>query len=250
MSIFRLLLWAVPWRGLLAIDLGAAAERPIPRVPLFDNLGTLHHPITTNSNEAQQYFDQGLRFVYAFNHEEAIMAFEEAARLDSSAAMAYWGVALASGPNINAAMDKAAERRAWDAVQKARSHRAHASPAEQAYIDAIGKRYNLNTHTRPALDKAYANAMRLVWRQFPNDPDAGALFAEALMDLRPWDLWTAAGRPKPGTEELLSTLESLLARFPKLPEELEYRFVGRTLILLDITANLIVDYAPQIGPSL
>ena len=222
MSIFRLLLWAVPWLGLLAIDLGAAAERPIPRVPLFDNLGTLHHPITTNSNEAQQYFDQGLRFVYAFNHEEAIMAFEEAARLDPSAAMAYWGVALASGPNINAAMDKAAERRAWDAVQKARSHRAHASPAEQAYIDAIGKRYNLNTHARPALDKAYANAMRLVWRQFPNDPDAGVLFAEALMDLRPWDLWTTAGRPKPGTEELLSTLESLLARFPDHPGACHY----------------------------
>ena len=96
--------------------------------------------------------------------------------------MAYWGVALASGPNINAAMDKVGERRAWDAVQKARSHRAHASPAEQAYIDAIGKRYNVNAHSRPALDKAYADAMRVVWRRFPNDPDAGVLFAEALME--------------------------------------------------------------------
>ena len=222
MSIFRLLLWAVPWLNLLAIDLGTAAERSVPRVPLFDNLGTLHHPITTNSNEAQQYFDQGLRFVYAFNHEEAIRSFEEAARLDPSAAMAYWGVALASGPNINAAMDKAAERRAWDAVQKARAHRAHASAADQAYIDAIGKRYSLNTHARSVQDKAYADAMRLVWRQFPNDPDAGVLFAEALMDLHPWDLWTAAGRPKPGTEELVSTLESLLARFPDHPGACHY----------------------------
>jgi tetratricopeptide (TPR) repeat protein len=222
MSIVRILLWSVPWLGLLAMDLGATAERHISRVPLFDNLGTLHHPITTSSNEAQQYFDQGLRFVYAFNHEEAIQAFEEAARLDSSAAMAYWGVALALGPNINAAMDKAAERRAWDAVQKARAHRARVSAAEQAYIDAIGKRYDLNAHAQPALDKAYAEAMRSVWRQFPNDPDAGVLFAEALMDLRPWALWTADGRPKPGTEELVSTLESILARFPDHPGACHY----------------------------
>lgn len=222
MDLFRLLVWSVPWLGLLAIDVSTAAEHPIPRVPLFDNLGTLHHPITTNSKEAQRYFDQGLRLVYAFNHEEAIMAFEEAARLDPSAAMAYWGVALASGPNINAAMERAAERRAWDAVQKARLHRAHASPAEQAYIDAIGKRYDFNAHARSALDKAYADAMRVVWRQFPNDPDAGVLFAEALMDLRPWDLWTAAGRPKPGTEEILSTLESILARFPDHPGACHY----------------------------
>ncbi len=222
MSIFRVLLWTVPWLGLLTIDLGAAAERPISRVPLFENLGTLHHPITTSSNEAQQYFDQGLRFVYAFNHAEAIVAFEEAARLDPSAAMAYWGVALASGPNINAAMDKAAERRAWDAIQKARSHRAHANVAEQAYVDAISKRYDHNGHARKTLDKAYADAMRSVWRQLPNDPDAGVLFAEALMDLRPWDLWTAAGRPKPGTEELVSTLESLLTRFPDHPGACHY----------------------------
>jgi len=222
MSLFHLFLWSMPWLGLLAIDLSTAAERPVSRVALFDNLGTLHHPITTNSPEAQRYFDQGLRFVYAFNHEEAIMAFEEAARLDPSAAMAYWGVALASGPNINKPMDKAAERRAWDAVQKARTHRTHASPVEQAYIDAIGKRYDRNGHARPTLDKAYADAMRVVWRQFPNDPDAGVLFAEALMDLHPWDLWTAAGRPKPGTEELVSTLESILARFPDHPGACHY----------------------------
>ncbi len=222
MSTLLLFLWVVPWLGLLGIDPAVAAERHVPRVPLLDNLGTLHHPITTNSNEAQQYFDQGLRLVYAFNHEEAVLAFEEAARLDPSAAMAYWGVALASGPNINAAMDKAAERRAWDAVLKARAHRAHASPAEQAYIDAIGKRYDLHAHTRSALDKAYADAMRVVWRHLPNDPDAGVLFAEALMDLRSWDLWAAGGRPKPGTEEIVSTLESLVARFPDNPGACHY----------------------------
>ena len=121
-----------------------AAERVSSRVPLFDNLGTLHHPITTRSKEAQRYFDQGLRLVYAFNHEEAIRAFEEAARLDPSAAMAYWGIALALGPDINAAMDKTDERRAWEAVQKARSYSAHVTPVEQAYIQAISKRYSPN----------------------------------------------------------------------------------------------------------
>ncbi len=222
MRIVHVLLWGLPWLGFLVTGLGVAAEPQSLRVPLFDNLGTLHHPITTSSNEAQQYFDQGLRFVYAFNQEEAIMAFEEAARLDPSAAMAYWGVALASGPNINTAMDKASERRAWDAAQKARLHRTHVSQAEQAYIDAIGKRYTRNTHGRAALDKAYANAMRSVWQQFPNDPDAGVLFAEALMDLRPWDLWTADGKPKPGTQEILSTLESILTRFPNHPGACHY----------------------------
>ncbi|CUS36999.1 conserved hypothetical protein [Candidatus Nitrospira nitrificans] len=222
MNLVRVLLWAVPWLGLLTIDLSAGTERPSAEVPLFENLGTLHHPITTSSHRAQQYFDQGLRLVYAFNHEEAILAFEEAARLDPSAAMAYWGVALASGPNINAAMDTAAERRAWEAAQKAQAHRARASAAEQAYIDAIGKRYELKAHARPALDHAYANAMRSVWRQYPNDPDAGVLFAEALLDLRPWDLWTADGRPRPGTQEIVSTLESILARFPDHPGACHY----------------------------
>lgn len=191
-------------------------------VPLFDNLGSLHHPITTTSEQAQQYFDQGVRLVYAFNHAEAVQAFEEAARLDPSAAMAYWGVALALGPNLNAASDARRERRAWDAVQKARRHSAHVSAAERGYIEALSKRYSLKGRARAALDKAYADAMRSLWRAFPEDPDAGVLFAEALMDLRPWDLWTAEGRPQAGTEEILSTLETILARHPDHPGACHY----------------------------
>lgn len=217
MRIPSLLLCSVFWLTLTPHAIGVAAELHAPWVPLFDNLGTHHHAITTTSEEAQKYFDQGLRLVYAFNHEEAIRAFEEAARLDPSAAMAYWGVALALGPNINATMSKTDERRAGDALQKARSHSAQATAAEQAYIDALGKRYSGKNHGRAALDKAYADAMRALWRRFPDDPDAGVLFAEAMMDLRPWDLWTADGRPKPGTEEIVSTLESILARFPNHP---------------------------------
>jgi tetratricopeptide (TPR) repeat protein len=217
----------ISWCVVLCLSLSVlepaeAAERVASRVPLFENLGTLHHPITTRSKEAQRYFDQGLRLVYAFNHEGAIRAFEEAARLDPSAAMAYWGIALALGPNINAAMKKTDERRASDALQKARAHIAHVTGAEQAYIHAIGKRYSLNGPTRSNLDKAYADAMRALWKQFPEDPDAGVLFAEALMDLHPWDLWTTNGKPKLGTEEIVSTLEAVLARAPNHPGACHY----------------------------
>jgi tetratricopeptide (TPR) repeat protein len=208
---------------LWSIHVGAGAQsEPRAPVPLFKNLGTLHHAITTTSEQAQQYFDQGLRLVYAFNHEEAIHAFEEAARLDPTAGMAYWGMALALGPNINAAMDKRSERRAWDAVQKARTHSAHVSAAERGYIEALSKRYSAKGLARTVLDKTYADAMRSLWQQFPDDPDAGTLFAEALMDLRPWDLWTADGRPRPGTEEIVATLESIMARYPDHPGACHY----------------------------
>lgn len=191
-------------------------------VPLATNLGTLHHPITTTSERAQQYFDQGLRLVYAFNHEEAVRSFEEAARLDPTAAMAYWGIALALGPNINAPMEKADERRAWEALQKARPKISHVSLAEQRYIEALSKRYSAKGGSRTARDKAYAMAMRTVWQQSPDDPDAGVLFAEALMDLHPWDFWTADGRPKPGTDELIATLEAILSRASDHPGACHY----------------------------
>lgn len=205
----------------LAVDVLSADAATSP--PLLDNLGTLHHPITTTSPLAQQYFDQGLRWVYGFNHEEAIAAFEEAARQDPQAAMAYWGVALALGPNINAPMAKGEERRASDAIQKARAHATSVSAPEQAYIEALAKRYaSARKATRATLDKAYADAMRTVWRQYPDDPDAGTLFAEAMMDLRPWDFWTGEGKPKPGTEEFVAVLERVLANHPDHPGACHY----------------------------
>lgn len=180
--------------------------------PLFDDLGTLHHPISTTSEQAQRYFDQGLRLVYAFNHEEAVRSFEEAVTLDPQAAMPHWGIALALGPNINAAMSKDSERRAIEAIKQAQARSDRAGDSERAYIDALAKRYlSAKKASRASLDKAYADAMRTLWRRYPQDPDAGALFAEALMDLRPWDLWTAEGKPKPGTEEIVTTLEAVLA---------------------------------------
>jgi tetratricopeptide (TPR) repeat protein len=217
------LLCVALWVGSVPAQVHAAQPRDTRQpIPLYEQLGTLHHAITTSSDLAQRYFDQGLRFVYAFNHEEAVQAFEEAARLDPSAAMVYWGVALALGPNINAAMGKQQERRAVEALRKARTHSVHVSEAERAYIQALSKRYESKRKSRAVQDRAYADAMRALWREFPDDPDAGVLFAEAMMDLRPWDLWTADGRPKSGTEEIVSTLESILSRHPDHPGACHY----------------------------
>jgi tetratricopeptide (TPR) repeat protein len=191
--------------------------------PLFDDLGSHHHPITTTSEQAQQYFDQGLRLVYAFNHEEAIKSFEAASHLDSQAAMPYWGIALALGPNINSAMEKKDERRAIEMVQKAQRLANHATPAEQAYIEALAARYmSRKGAKRKGLDEAYAKAMRSVAQRFPEDTDAATLFAEALMDLRPWDLWKPDGRPQPGTDEIVATLEAVLAQSPDHPGACHY----------------------------
>lgn len=185
------------------------------REPLLDNLGTLHYPMTTTNPLAQRYFDQGMRLVYAFNHEEAIRSFEEAARIDPGAAMAYWGIALALGPNINAPMDREQERTAYDAIQKARAQADRVLPKERALIEVLALRYSIAPEAdRHALDQAYADSMRSVHRRYPDDLDVATLFAEALMDLHPWDYWTADGQPKPGTLETLEVLEQVLARNP------------------------------------
>jgi tetratricopeptide (TPR) repeat protein len=199
----------------------AASADKTAAPPLFDNLGTLHHSITTTSEQAQRYFDQGLRFVYAFNHEEAIRSFEAAADWDPQAAMPYWGIALALGPNINSAMKKKDEHRAHEMLQKARRMAEHVTPREQAYIDALVTRYRKGVK-RKRLDEAYAKAMRLVAQRFPEDADAATLFAEALMDLRPWDLWKPDGVPQPGTDEIVTTLESVLAQNPDHPGACHY----------------------------
>ena len=193
----------------------AAAQTP---VPLYDNLGTLTHLISTRVPRAQRFFDQGLRLAYGFNHAEAIRAFREAARLDSTCAICWWGVALAYGPNINAAMDSAAGVAAWEALQRAVALRAHASPTEQAYIDALARRYGSNpTAERARRDSAYAEAMGDVTRRHPNDLDAATLHAEALMDLRPWNFWAPDGSAYPGVDDIVHSLEGVLRRNPYHP---------------------------------
>src|SRR5438552_1716944 len=187
--------------------------------PLYEGLGSYSRKITTDSPEAQRYFDQGLAFLHGFNHRAAIRAFQQAAEIDPRCAMAHWGLALACGPHINlTVVPPSAAELAWKELNLARKNADYASPVERTLIDALGKRYaNPQPADRSGLDRAYANAMRDVWRNFPNDPDVGALFAEAMMDLRPWDQWTAQGKPQPGTDEILATLDAVLKLNPNHP---------------------------------
>src|SRR5437870_5522828 len=153
------------------------------KAPLFDNLGAHHHAVTTTSKEAQRYFDQGLMLCFAFNHAEAIRSFQEVARLDPSCAMAHWGIAFAYGANINMPMTEEAVPKAYAALQKAQELAPKATAREQAYVRALAKRYvDKPTKDRAPLDKAFADAMREVVRQFPDDADVATLFAEAIMD--------------------------------------------------------------------
>jgi tetratricopeptide (TPR) repeat protein len=185
------------------------------KAPLFDNLGSHHHPVTTSSKQAQRYFDQGLVLCFAFNHPEAIRSFQEAARLDPQCAMAHWGIAFAYGANINLPMSEEAVPKAYGALKKALALAPKASAKERAYIQALAKRYaEKPPKDRAPLDRAFADAMREVVKQYPDDLDAATLFAEALMDTMPWNYWTEDGKPRPGTEELLATLESVLKRDP------------------------------------
>jgi len=188
--------------------------------PLFD-LGAWRHPVTTSSRDAQRYFDQGLVLAYGFNHAQAIAAFTEATKLDPRCAMAWWGIALAHGPNINMPMDSTSERPAWEALQAALALAAGATEAEHAYILALARRYadpdDPRRPARAAMDSAYAAAMREVRARYPADADAGALFAESLMDLNPWNHWALDGTASPGTDEIVATLEAVLKLAPDHP---------------------------------
>ncbi|MBV9209991.1 MAG: hypothetical protein JOZ52_05150 [Acidobacteria bacterium] len=195
-----------------SMQMPMASEKP---VGLAKGLGSMHHPVSTTNAEAQKFFDQGLTYVFAFNHEEAVRSFKRAAELDPQMAMAHWGIALALGPNINLDVDPAREKAAYEAVQKALSLSAKASERERAYIDALAKRYSIAPGAdlrKLAVD--YKNAMGDLMRRYPDDLDAATLYAESGMDLRPWQLWSNDGKPAEGTEEIIAVLESVLRRDP------------------------------------
>ncbi len=182
---------------------------------LMSGMGDLHHPVSTTNPEAQKFFDQGLRLIYAFNHDEAARSFQRAAELDPKLAMAYWGIAEAVGPNYNDPASEERFKQAHDAVQKAIDLSAIASPSEQDYIRAMAKRFPADPNFD--LKKAgedYRDAMREVAKKYPDDHDAATLFAESGMDLHPWGLWQLDGKPREGTEEIVSTLESVIKRDP------------------------------------
>ena len=198
----------------------ADARQPAPDgslAPRLQNLGSHTFPVTTSNERAQLFMNQGLNLAYGFNHAEAGRAFREAARLDPACAMALWGQALVLGPNINAAMDPKDEPAALELIRKAAALTSRATPREQAYIDALGERYSGNTVDRAARDRAYAAAMKRVVERFPNDLDAAALYAESVMDLRPWGYWMPDGTPYEGTAEVVALLESVIRRNPNHP---------------------------------
>ena len=190
-----------------------AAVRPLA------GLGNHHHPITTRSAEAQRLFDQGLVLVYGFNHGQAIRLFQRAVDLDPNAPMPLWGIALAYGPNINDFdMDRERARTADEYVKKARAVASHGTERERAYVEALSTRYSSDPSADlKKLQVGYKDAMAALARRYPNDLDAQTLYAESLMDLRPWQLWTSDGRPADVTDEVVRVLESVLTRDPLHP---------------------------------
>jgi hypothetical protein len=187
----------------------------------LDGLGNYTRKVTTSSPEAQAWFDQGLSLIYGFNHDEAVRAFARAVELDPDCAMCYWGAVAALGPNYNMPAMEQRWQVLWNALQSAQQHAAHGTPAEKGLIAALGKRYAgpapVPADKMQPFNDAYANAMRDVAKQNPADDDAQVFFAEALMTANPWKLWRQDGKAAPGTDEIVATLERVIARNPTHP---------------------------------
>ncbi len=194
-------------------------DQRTPLLPLYDGLSKYHRTVTTNSKEAQEYFDQGLALYYGYNHEAAILSFQQALVLDSNCVMAWWGQAISSGPSINnTEMDDHAKIAAWETIVMALEQLDKASAVEARLINALSKRYSWPApDDRRSLDLAYAGAMKEAYEEFPEDVDVAVLYADAMMNLRPWDLWTSEGIPQPGTGEIVTILERVLEKHPDHP---------------------------------
>ena len=220
---------AVLMVGILSVQSASCAQKasredvtsaavPGQIAPRLQNLGDHKFIVTTSSPRAQLFISQGMMLTYGFNHAEASRSFQEAARLDPDCAMAYWGMAYVLGPNINLAMAPENEPKAFELIQKAIALKSNASAREQAYIDALATRYSSKAKPdRNALDRIYADTMRQLSERYPDDLDAATLYAESLMDLRPWNYWTRDLRPYPETVKIHKVLESVLARNPNHP---------------------------------
>jgi tetratricopeptide (TPR) repeat protein len=184
------------------------------RAPRLQNVGKHVFPVTTQSQQAQLFMNQGLNLAYGFNHAEAGRAFAEAARLDPNLAMAHWGMALVLGPNINAPMAPEEEPKALDHLKQAQALKSKASPRERDFIDALAARYTGKAENRVAADQAYAGAMRALVQKYPDDVDANTLYAESLMDLSPWNYWSRAGVPYERTADITASLERAIKKEP------------------------------------
>ncbi|MEM8874672.1 MAG: hypothetical protein AAGD32_10480 [Planctomycetota bacterium] len=191
-------------------------EIPGQMYPGFDGYVRI---VTTDDPVAQAWFDQGIQLLYGFNHDEAIRSFQQAAALDPDCAMAHWGEAYARGLHINnPVMGREQSELAHVAAKRAVAALDDETPVEHALVHAVAQRYVLPVpDDRTHLDEAYAAAMQLVWEAHPDDPDVGPLYAESMMNLQPWDLWTPDGEPKGRTEEILAVLEQSMTNVPDHP---------------------------------
>jgi hypothetical protein len=200
---------------------GAMGAAPAGKAPMFEGLGKYHRAISTQSPEAQRYFDQGMNFLWGFNLHEAERSFEAGAQLDPRCAMLEWGAALSLGPHFNVPALPPRTVAANAHAQKALTLLAGATPIERGLVEAAAKRYSDPAPTTPEdqkkLDTAYADAMKALMDKYPDDDDVAALWCEAMMDLRPWDLWTVDEKPQPGTLDMIAVLEKILARNPEHP---------------------------------
>lgn len=194
---------------------GHGPVKEMKPVSLSTGLGDIYHPVSTKNPEAQKFFNQGLAYLFGFNHEEAVRSFMQAAQLDPQLAMAYWGAALALGSNYNLQAEGPSLLRAYTNLQKAIELAPQASEPERAYIEALSKRYSANLQADPnKLASDYRYAMKDLVRRYPDDLDAATLYAESMMNLRPWKLWSADGKPAEDTLEIVAVLESVLKRNP------------------------------------
>ncbi|MDG1873170.1 MAG: hypothetical protein P8J27_04615 [Mariniblastus sp.] len=185
---------------------------------MFDGMGNHTRKISTNSEATQAYFDQALTWAFAFNHDEAIRSLMRAANQDPTCPMPWWGIAYCEGPNYNSPITPERSKAAFYAIENAKSRIENASDVERALIEALSKRYTFPAaEDRQPLDQAYANAMGEVWKAYPQDADVGTLYAESLMMLRPWKLYTTDGEPVEDTDKIVSTLESVLKLQPDHP---------------------------------
>ena len=228
-----------------------SAHSPAKTAILMSGIGDLDHPVTTTSPEAQKFFDQGLRLIYAFNHDEAARSFRRAADLDPRMAMAYWGIAEAVGPNYNDPASDERFQQAHEAIQKAVDRSANVSASERDYILATAKRFPAAGADRRKAAEEYRDAMRGLMNKFPDDLDAATLFAEAGMNLHPWGLWMQDGTPREGTDEIVTTLESVIKRDPNHMGAVHYYIhaveASRSPERALAGANRLADLAPNAG---
>jgi tetratricopeptide (TPR) repeat protein len=232
-----------------------AGQADKPGAPVFKGLSDHKHRISTRNPQTQMFFDQGVNLLFGFNHAEAIRSFREAARLDPDCAMCWWGVAFALGPNINLPMPDDAVAPAWAALQKARALEAKAAPEERAWIDALATRYAADAKSnagadRQTLDAAFVKAMGELWKAWPDDLDAGTFYAEAMMDTQPWDYWGQDGvTPKGHAQEIVSTLESIIARDANHPGALHLYIHAVEATTTPERAEAAADRLEQLMPG-